>query len=267
MNTSDSKTQDVDVLAPDSKARFSSRVDNYVKYRPSYPSDIVDWLLKVTDLSVSAEVVDLGSGTGLLSKIFLERGFSVTAVEPNGPMREAGRNYLANYPSSHHQNGSAESTGLGDGCADIVVSGQAFHWFEPLAARQECQRILRSPGYAAMIWNERFLGGDFMNDYENLLLATAPEYRKITASHVNPVALDKFFDHADTTRHELFNNQYLNLTGLMGRVMSSSYAPEIGRDGHNELIQGLERLYEQYASDNGVVFEYRTVIIFGLLKP
>ena len=124
------------------KSRFTSRVENYVRYRPRYPDALLELLHQAWGLTPETVIADVGSGTGLLSRLFLENGNEVFGIEPNAAMREAGEEYLAGFPRFHSLAGAAEATTLADASMDAVVAGQAFHWFEPVAARAEFQRIL-----------------------------------------------------------------------------------------------------------------------------
>src|SRR5216110_1873941 len=126
----------------DAKQRFSNRVADYVRYRPGYPPATLDLLRAECGLRPGNVIADIGSGTGLLSKLFLKNGNRVYGVEPNKEMREAGEEYLASYEGFSSIEGSAESTTLGDSTIDFVTAGQAFHWFEPNAARSEFARSL-----------------------------------------------------------------------------------------------------------------------------
>ncbi len=249
----------------DSTTRFSTRANDYVRFRPGYPAEVVTWVADRSGIEPGTRVVDLGSGTGLLSRTFLEAGFEVTGVEPNEAMRRAGQAFLAGYPRATFADGTAEATGLDHDCCDLVVSGQAFHWFDPLACRHECLRIARSPAPAAMIWNERCLGTAFMDEYEALLLSRAPTYREITASHVDETALTTFYGGRRFERAEFPNAQRLDFEALRGRVMSSSYAPLPGVPGHDELMDGLYQLFRRHALDGTVQIDYGTVIIFSSL--
>ena len=249
----------------DSTKRFSSRAEDYVRFRPGYPTEVAAWVARRSGIESGAHVVDLGSGTGLLSRAFLDAGYRVTGVEPNEPMRRAGETFLAGSDRAAFVDGTAEATGLDDACCDLVVSGQAFHWFDPLACRRECLRIVRSPSPAAMIWNERCLGTPFMDEYESLLLKRAPTYREITASHVDETALTAYFGGRRFERAEFPNAQRLNFEALRGRVMSSSYAPLPGAPGHDELMEGLDALFQRHALDGTVQIDYGTVIIFAAL--
>src|SRR6201993_2182236 len=115
----------------DAKQRFSTRVADYVRYRPSYPSELLDLLHSECALRSGHAIADIGSGTGFLSELFLKNGNRVFGVEPNDAMRQAGEEYLAEYDNFTSITGSAEASTLDDGSVDFVVSGQAFHWFEP----------------------------------------------------------------------------------------------------------------------------------------
>src|SRR5579871_4054457 len=128
------------------KERFSSRVADYVKYRPHYPPEVLDVLRRECGLADSWVIADIGAGPGNLARLFLANGNQVIGVEPNRDMREAGAELLAHDKQYQVVDGSAEDTGLAKASVDLVTAGQAFHWFEPAAARKEFKRILRPDG-------------------------------------------------------------------------------------------------------------------------
>ena len=130
---------------PDPTTRFSDRVESYVRYRPGYPPEALD-VLAAEGLSGSDIVADIGSGTGILSRLFLERGHKVFGVEPNAPMRAAAEKLLFGYPRFRSIEGSAEATTLENGSADLAVAGQAFHWFDRgRAPRSSCGSFAATP--------------------------------------------------------------------------------------------------------------------------
>src|ERR1700675_1047450 len=130
----------------DAKQRFSNRVVDYVRYRPGYPAALLDLLRAECGFSSNHLVADVGSGTALLTKLFLENGNRVFGVEPNQEMRQAGEEFLKSFPKFTSVAGSAEATTIGDASVDFVTAGQAFHWFDPRAARREFIRILKPNG-------------------------------------------------------------------------------------------------------------------------
>ncbi|TLD72488.1 class I SAM-dependent methyltransferase [Phragmitibacter flavus] len=258
------------VRTPESPApeqRFSNRVANYVRYRPSYPAEMMPLLRRETGLSEASTVADIGSGTGISSKLFLEAGCSVFGVEPNMEMRTAAENLLSGYPKFHTINGKAQETGLPDQSVDLIVAAQAFHWFNLPETRQEFSRILKPKpqpkGQIALIWNVRDSDSTpFLRDYEALLLRFGTDYAKVRHEQIDTVELTRFFNGPYTT-HCFPNLQWLDHPSLEGRLMSSSYAPVEGEPGHAEMIAELRRLFDLHQSANKVCIEYQTQLNLG----
>ncbi len=122
--------------------RFSSRVENYIKYRPGYPAAIIDLLQKECHLTTDALIVDIGSGTVKLTELFLNNDYRVVGIEPDPEMRAAAEYVLRKYSTFTSSAASAEVTGLPDRSVDFITAGQAFHWFDRERARQEFARVL-----------------------------------------------------------------------------------------------------------------------------
>ena len=115
----------------DPTRRFGERVDDYLRYRPGYPGEVIELLRHRTGLEPSGIIADIGSGTGKLTETFLKNGNVVYGVEPNREMRLAAEKQLSGYPAFRSVAGSAEKTGLEEACVDYVAAAQAFHWFRP----------------------------------------------------------------------------------------------------------------------------------------
>lgn len=251
----------------DPKQRFSSRVENYVKYRPGYPAGVIQTLRTECGLSPESMVADFGSGTGLLARLFLEFGCTVYGVEPNAEMRAAGERLLAGYPRFHSLDGSAESAPLPAGSVDFATAGQAFHWFDPAAARAEFLRILRPGGWAALIWNERSIDATpFLRAYEDMLQRYGTDYREVTQRNVQQdgPALQTFFGNAFRQAHFEYLQRF-DFTGVKGRLLSSSYVPEEGHPNHEPMLAELRRIFDQHQQDGEVSIVYDTVMYYGRL--
>ena len=178
----------------DPTQRFSSRVENYIKYRPDYPNAIIATLQEECQLSSTSLVADIGSGTGLLTELFLQNGNTVFAVEPNREMRDAGKRILQNYDGLHNVPGKAEDTTLADHSIDLIAAGQAFHWFDVEKTRAEFLRILKPGGYAMLIWNDRDTKATpFLIAYEQLLQQYATNYAEVNHKQFDDAALGHFF--------------------------------------------------------------------------
>src|SRR5580692_5497799 len=134
----------------DNTERFSSRVGNYVKYGPGYPTEILRYLEEETGFGPDWVVADIGSGTGISTALFLDNGNTVYGIEPNQSMRESAEELLGSQERFTSVNGTAENTGLKTASIDLVVASQAFHWFEPIATRKEFSRILRDRATSAL---------------------------------------------------------------------------------------------------------------------
>ncbi len=251
----------------DSTIRFSSRVENYVKYRPTYPREVVDVLVRECGLTRDSIVADLGSGTGILSKLLLDAGCRVFGVEPNTEMREAGGRLLKGYSNFISTNGTAEDTTLPNESVDLITAGQAFHWFDVAKARTECQRILKQGGWAALVWNSRKVNATlFLQDYENLLREFSDDYAKVNhADTVGDAAITEFFG-AGWRKATFANQQLFDFEGLKGRLLSSSYAPDVEHPNHVPMLQRLREIFDAHQQNGVVAFLYATEVYYGQIK-
>lgn len=246
--------------------RFSDRVADYVRYRPDYPAALLDWLQREHGVTPAWKVADVGAGTGISSKLFLDAGHEVTAVEPNAPMREAAVAWLGDNPRFRAVDGRADATGLADASVDLAVVAQAFHWFDPASARREFARILRPGGLAAIFWNSRRLAGTpFLEGYEALLQRYGTDYTKVAERYADDGRMRAWFGAGwcDTARFE--HRQRLDFEGLRGRLLSSSYAPKAGHAQHAPMLAALRELFERCQQDGHVSFDYDTRAIVGTL--
>jgi SAM-dependent methyltransferase len=252
---------------PDPTARFSNRVADYVRWRPRYPAELLALLQRECGLRPGNVVADVGSGTGILTELFLKEGHLVYAVEPNAEMAEAAEVALFAYPGHRPVRGRAEATGLPDGAVDLVIAGQAFHWFEPMAARTELRRILSGDGGpVVLVWNVRRLDTPFLQEYEAFLHEWGTDYAEVSARHASESAVEAFFAPDAMRRHTLPNQQVFDLEGVRGRLLSSSYTPPPGHPRHAPMLDALATLHARHARDDGrVVFLYDTEVFWGRL--
>ena len=255
---------------PDQTARFSGRVDDYVKTRPSYPHGVLDVLREGCGLSAASVVCDLGSGTGLFTKLLLESGATVHAVEPNDEMRAAAETMLRDTPGFRSVAGRAEATTLEAASVDLVTAAQAFHWFDVDAAHREMRRILhpRAAGDAgsnvALVWNDRDLEATpFLREYEELLVRRCPKYRELQGKADSKDKFDALLGRGRWTRQAVANEQRLDREGLVSRLLSSSYAPRPAEPTHDETIAELQSIFDRRAEGGLVAMLYTTVVILG----
>src|SRR5262249_8623582 len=143
--------------ARDSAERFTGLADVYARCRPDYPDAAIDFILARCNLKPGATLIDIGSGTGISSRLFAARGLRVIGIDPNADMRRRAEAEPVppGAPPPVYRDGHGEATGLPDASADVVLAAQAFHWCEPEAAFHELQRILKPRGWVVLMWNER----------------------------------------------------------------------------------------------------------------
>jgi ubiquinone/menaquinone biosynthesis C-methylase UbiE len=243
--------------------RFSNRVENYVKYRPTYPAQVLDLFRDRMNLQNDSTIADIGSGTGISSKLFLENDDEVFGVEPNQAMREAAESFLQDFPNFKSIDGMAENTNLENESVDLIVAAQAFHWFDRVNTRKEFKRILRDKGFIALMWNERQLDSTaFLRDYERLLIRFGTDYETVRHENITKETLQDFF-RTDFEQKTFSHVQQVDFEGLKGRMLSSSYIPTAENPRFGEMIENLESLFAQHNENGRIEILYDTKIFYG----
>jgi SAM-dependent methyltransferase len=249
-----------------STARFSDRVDDYVRYRPDYPPALVAWLHNEHGVGTDWLVADIGAGTGISSKMLLDAGYRVIAVEPNAPMRAAAESWLAGHANFSAVDGRADATGLDDASVDLVTVAQAFHWFDEDTTRREFARILRPGGLAAIWWNSRRLTGTpFLKGYEKLLQTYGTDYTSVAERYADDARMRAWFGTGFVGSARFDHGQQLDFEALRGRLMSSSYAPKETHPQHAPMLKALRDLFDACAEHGTISFDYDTRVFAGHL--
>ncbi|MBA2621506.1 MAG: class I SAM-dependent methyltransferase [Acidobacteria bacterium] len=243
--------------------RFSNRVENYVKYRPDYPREVLRLFETEMNLQKTSALADIGSGTGISAHLFLKNGCSVFGVEPNAAMRAAAENFLREFSNFKSVDGTSDATTLENESVDFVVAAQAFHWFDKTKARAEFKRILKQNGFVALMWNERQLdANEFLRAYEKFLIRFGNDYEQTRHDNIDERALKDFFQ-ADFRRATFQNVQTLNLAGLKGRLLSSSYMPTEENPAYQMMIKELKGLFAEYAKNDRINILYDTNVFYA----
>jgi SAM-dependent methyltransferase len=251
----------------DSTQRFTGRVEDYARYRPDYPPQLLDLLRRECGLTEDTVVADVGSGTGILARLFLDNGNRVIAVEPNDEMRRAGESLLWEHGRFESVTGTAEATTLPPSSVDLITAGQAFHWFAPTPARKEFARVLRPGGRVVLVWNDRRKhGAPLQVAYEKLLETYATDYAEVEHGRKGSLENIRSFFAPNPVHVATFDNkQVLDYDGLVGRLRSSSYVPAQRQSGHHEMLDELQRIFREHENGGRVVMEYDTRAYYGYL--
>ncbi|HQY88506.1 MAG TPA: methyltransferase domain-containing protein, partial [Tepidisphaeraceae bacterium] len=209
-------------------------------------------------------IADIGAGTGISAKLFLEAGNEVWAIEPNDAMREASTEFLKSFDRFHPINGRSEATTLPEKSIDLVVAAQAFHWFDRDAFKQECKRIVTSRGHLLLMWNDRMsTGSPFLESYEELLNDFGTDYREVNHQQLHDESIAKFFAPAPMKIITLPNQQLLDESGLIARLMSSSYVPQSGTPKHQPMLDRASQIFRSTNVNGFVTMTYDLKLYLG----
>jgi len=249
----------------DPTRRFSNRVENYLKYRPRYPAAIIPLLESECGLTPETVVADIGSVTGFMTELFLKHGNPVFGVEPNAEMRAAGERLVAKYPKFCSVSATAEATTLPDNSIDLIIAGQAFHWFDRQKAKIEFTRILKPGGWLVLVWNGfRVESSPLMRGYQKLLLRYGTDYKEVSRE-IEGCDIETFFSPEECRQARFDFKQVFDFEGLKGRLLSASYAPEQTDPRFDQMIDELRAVFEANQKDGTVDFDYETEVYYGQL--
>ncbi len=238
-----------------------------MKYRPHYPAEVFDFLETEGLIAKGAVITDIGSGTGISAEPLLKRGYEVKGIEPNREMREAAEKFLEAYQNFKSIEGIAEHTELSNHSVDLVLAGQAFHWFDKEKSKKEFKRILKTNGNVVLMWNDRRTDTtDFLKVYEDFLQMFGTDYKVVNHKNVQDKSVFAPFFGGEFHEKSFYNYQDVDFAGLKGRVLSSSYMPGEGHADYEFMIYTLKKIFMRYQENGRVRLDYDTKIYYGILN-
>jgi SAM-dependent methyltransferase len=211
----------------------------YERSRPGYPDDAVRWLVGEEPL----DVVDLGAGTGKLTRSLVACGHRVTAVEP---LPEMIAQLRVAVPRAIAVEGEAEAIPLADGSADVVVVAQAFHWFDQQVAVRECARVLRPGGRLALVWNVRDESEAWVADLSDAMVGrTGVDH---AAGAIATSGLFEPEEHVTLGPHF----QEVDRSTLRELVLSRSFCAALSEEERAPIFERVDGVFAEHER-NGIV--------------
>jgi SAM-dependent methyltransferase len=219
---------------------YAGKARDYAACRPPYASEAMTSLCEAVGLNTSWTIADIGSGTGNVSRHLVGLASCVFAVEPDDSMRHEAEALLGSHPGFVSVTGTAEATTLADRSIDLIVVGQALHWFDAAKAHQEFDRILKSDGWFAVVWNSFGAGGEpdlsaFLRSEESVRLSFP------------------------MTIHETWAQ-------FIGGARSAARTPNVDDEGYEDFERAQKAVFDARARDGLIQVEYTTVLVFGHMK-
>jgi SAM-dependent methyltransferase len=240
-----------DLQHPDSRS-FELVADVYERARPEYPREAVSWIAERLDLRPGRTVLDLGAGTGKLTRALLETGARVIAVEPGDAMRAELERAA---PGAEALRGSAEDIPLATAAVDAITVGQAFHWFRHDVALPELHRVLRPGGGVALVWNSRDRDAPVHKEIGELMAPFVRPDRAVSDDWSQQLAESALFGPLEERSFSFV--QELDADMLAQRIASVSFVAAAPAAARRELDADLRRLAERQGGR--VEFPYLTV--------
>lgn len=253
------------LMQQDSVRRFSYRAGNYDKFRPNYPEALIEYLHASTPIRSDHVIADIAAGTGIFTEQVAAWGNRVYAIEPNPYMRRIASQRLVALDRCILLEGTAESTGLPDDSIDIIVSAQAFHWFDLVRTKAEFRRVGRNSPRVAIVWNLRNTDTPFESAYETLIRRYAVDYLNVSQRKMNTVDVLSFFAPAVPEYRVFGHVDFLTHEQLRGRTCSYSFMP----DGRSlllpDMLASLATLFDTHQKGGKVRLSYKARLFVGAI--
>lgn len=237
--------------------KFSGKAEIYDKYRPSYPTELTDWLYIKTRAQT---VADIGAGTGKFTKLLLDKPWKVTAVEPNRDMLVR---LQRNVPQAKAIEAPAENTGIPDHTIDLVTAATAFHWFDEDKFREECKRIMTESGRVALIFNQKITDDVVRERDEISRIYCGYKGHAGKRSHEEGDAFLRNEYFAEVEYAEFEHSVSYDEDGFVGNTLSRSYALKPGDVGYEGYVWELRQMFKKRGSFGSVELKYKTTCYLG----
>jgi SAM-dependent methyltransferase len=237
---------------------FTLKAASYDEFRWDYAPEAVAAVLKLSAVAKQSTMADIGSGTGILTRHFLDKVGTVYAVEPNRAMRQIAEEHFADRQAFRSISNRAESTTLITSTLDLVVVGQALHWFDLNQAPFEISRILRPDGWLAVFWNT-LSEGDLLESLMTLFNRFEGGERRRTTSDILP----PYFQGLDFQKLAFRAEHSSGWDQFLGGTLTASWAPDVEGSDYEAFSDDVRAIFDKYCSGGEITIEVISHVAIG----
>ncbi len=248
----------------DSTRLYTNKAVIYAQSRPDYAPEAFTAFQEVVKLPPQSVVLDVGSGTGMLTRHMLDHYETIYALEPTTEMRLIAEGDLNNHPGFHSLDGKAEDIPLPDHSVDLIAVGQAIHWFQPEMTLSEFQRIAKSETWLLLAniksMDEALnqaIGKIFKEEYGCLPQNEHPPSNQVPDSY--------YFENGKYESMQFLHTSEESWERFLGGIGSAAYAPDIDHPLYSKFVQGARKVFEIFNQNNVLKWDIATIISFGQL--
>jgi len=242
---------------------FNKKAFNYTKFRPSYPEEVTELILSLSN-SNNINIADIGSGTGKLSSLLIKNNTYVFAIEPNSDMRSIAEKELGKYNNYISLNGSAEATTLDSDTIDIITVAEAYHWFDNEQTKLEFKRILKKDGFVILMWNN-FGGNPYDDEISQINKRWCPLYKEKTNRTPREKRAVGLFGNDNYKKEEYDNTINQTIEAFIGGTLSASYALKEDDADFNKYIEDIKNIMNKHINNGLIETKITTVCYYGKL--
>jgi ubiquinone/menaquinone biosynthesis C-methylase UbiE len=238
---------------------YSSKAENYARYRWDYAVEAISTIMQMAGVSNDTVVADIGAGTGILTKHFVGRAKTVYAIEPETEMRDLASMLFEGDASCVILDTCAENTSLPDQSVDLILVGQAIHWFAPEPAREEFRRIIKPSGWLAILRN---YGTD--EEYSRAISPLFEKFSKQAPADRISHQSEHFYYGGQDFQKMLFPFEFLQTwDGFLGSLMSSAFLPDVADENYASFENNAREIYTFLSIDGVLCVKGTTELFLG----
>jgi SAM-dependent methyltransferase len=250
----------------DTTDKFTTKAEAYARFRPDFALDAIDTILIQTGIGTQSVVADIGAGTGILTRHFVEKVALIYAVEPNDAMRSYAEANLGEYTSFRSLNTRAEETTIPETSVDLILVGQALDWFDPFPTSAEFQRIVKPGGFLAVISNPPEIPDTPLKLAVRGLFREEFGFNFEESSHPDNQPPNFYFGHDDFIHTRFPNPVPENWESFFGGICSASFAPDPEHPRFKDFSKAAREVFEQFQQDAVITMPFETELWLGKIN-